>query len=68
MDDEQPTLENIAKELGTPGYLERAQERARSSKTIWDLVFLPIGFAAIGGYWYAFLKFFLWLHFFLGLT
>jgi hypothetical protein len=61
MDDEEPTPGNIAKELMTPGYWNRARERQRS-KTGWDLVFLPIGFAAIGVYWYAFAKFFLWIH------
>jgi hypothetical protein len=56
MSDEEPTLKNIAKEIVTRGYLHRARERQRSSKTIWDVIFLPIGFAAIGGYWYAFAK------------
>ena len=63
MEDEGPTLKNMAEELTTPGYWDRARERQRSSKTIWDLIFLPIGFAAIGGYWYCFFRFFLWLHF-----
>jgi hypothetical protein len=62
MSDEEPTLKNIAKEFVAPGYWARARERQRSSKTIWDLVFMPVGFAAIGGYWFAFSKLFLWVH------
>lgn len=62
MADEEPTLKNIGKELRTPGYWGRARERQRASKTIWDLVFLPVGFAAIGAYWYGFGKLFLWFH------
>ena len=62
MKNEEPTLKNIAKEFTTPGYWDRARERQRSAKTIWDLIFMPIGFAAIGGYWYTFSKFFVWLH------
>jgi hypothetical protein len=62
VENEQPTLKNIVKEFTTPGYRDRARQRQRASKTIWDLVFLPIGFAAIGGYWYAFSRLFLWLH------
>ena len=62
MENEEPTLKNIAKEFVTPGYWDRARERQKASKTIWDVIFLPIGFAAIGGYWYAFAKLFLWLH------
>jgi hypothetical protein len=62
MDEDEPTLGNIAKEFITPVYVERARERARSAKTVWDLVFLPIGFGAIGGFWYAFAKLFLWTH------
>jgi hypothetical protein len=62
MRDEEPTLKNIAKEFVTPGYWNRARQRQKSSKTIWDLVFLPVGFAAIGGYWFAFSKLFLWIH------
>jgi hypothetical protein len=65
MEHEEPTLKNIANEFVTPGYWERASERQRASKTVWDLIFLPIGFAAIGAYAYAFAKFFLWLHFLL---
>jgi len=60
--DEEPTLKNIGKELITSGYWERAHERKRASRTIWDLIFLPIGFAAIGAYWYAFGRLFLWFH------
>jgi len=62
VDDQGPTLRNIAKELGTSGYWNRARERQRSSKTVWDVIFLPIGFAAIGGYWYAQVRLFLWIH------
>lgn len=62
MSDDEPTLKNIGKEFLAPGYLQRARERRRASKTIWDFVFLPIGFAAIGGYWYVFAKSFLWFH------
>lgn len=62
MSDEEPTLKNLGKELLNPGYWGRARERQRASKTIWDLIFLPIGFAAMGAYWYAFSKLFLWLH------
>jgi hypothetical protein len=62
MDDEEPTLKGIAKEFTTPGYWGRARERSASSKTGWDLIFMPIGFAAIGGYWYSFTKLFLWFH------
>jgi len=64
MEDERPTLKNIAKEIGMRGYFDRARER-RSAKTVWDFVFLPVGFAAIGGYWYGFVRLFLWLHFIL---
>jgi hypothetical protein len=59
---EEPTLRNIAKEFITPGYWARARQRQKSSKTVWDLVFLPIGFAAIGGYAYGFSRLFLWIH------
>jgi hypothetical protein len=62
MEHEEPTLKNIGREFITPGYWSRARERQRSSKTVWDLIFLPIGFAAIGGYWYAFARLFLWVH------
>jgi hypothetical protein len=62
MDDERPTLKNIAKEFATPGYWDRARERKASTKTVWDLIFTPIGFVAIGGYWYVFAKSFQWLH------
>ena len=62
MEDEEPTLRNIADELATPGYWNRARARRASSKTVWDLIFLPIGFAAVGGYWYGFTRIFLWLH------
>lgn len=62
MEDDEPTLENISKELAKPDYWARARARQRSSKTIWDIVFLPIGFAAIGGFWYGFAKLLLWLH------
>jgi len=63
MDDEEPTLRNMAREFATPGYRDRARKRKAASKTGWDLIFLPIGFAAIGGYWYGFTRLFLWLHF-----
>jgi hypothetical protein len=62
MEDEKPTLINIAKEISTKGYWGRARERSRSAKTIWDLVFLPAGFGAIGLIWFMFFKSFLWLH------
>jgi hypothetical protein len=62
MDDEEPTLKNIFTETFTEGYVERARARARASKTIWDFIFLPIMFGAIGLYCFAFIKTFLWLH------
>jgi hypothetical protein len=62
VDDEEPTLKNIVAEISTEGYSERAAERARASKTIWDVIFLPVMFAAIGAFWIAFSKTFLWLH------
>ena len=61
-DEEEPTLRNIARELTTKGYLSRARKRNSTSKTWWDLVFLPIGFGAIGFYAFAFGISFLWLH------
>lgn len=62
MKDGPPTLKNIVKEVATRGYLDRARERKRATATKWDAVFVPIGFLAIGGYWYATSEFFLWLH------
>ena len=62
MEHEEPTLKNIAREFTTRGYWERARERKRSSRTVWDLIFLPIGFAAMAGYWYAFFRLSLWFH------
>jgi hypothetical protein len=59
---EEPTLRNIGREFTTRGYWDRARERKKASRTGWDLVFLPIGFAAMGGYWYALTRLFLWLH------
>jgi hypothetical protein len=64
MEQDRPTLANIAKEFSTLGYWKRARERKKSAKTIWDVIFLPIGFAAIGGYSYVFTKLFLWIHLF----
>ena len=62
MEKDEPTLRNIAREFVTPGYWGRARGRKASSKTVWDLVFLPIGFLAMAGYWYAFSRLFLWTH------
>lgn len=62
MDDDKPTLGSIAKEFATPGYVERARARKRAAKTGWDLIFLPIGFALIGGLWYVFTNTALALH------
>jgi len=62
MDQENPSLKEIAKEVATPGYLDRARVRSRASKTTWDLLFMPIGYAMIGAYWYAFSAAALWLH------
>ena len=62
MEDEDPTLKSIAKEFTAPGYWGRARQRSASTKTGWDLIFMPIGYVAIGGYWYAFTKLFLWFH------
>ncbi len=62
MANDDPTLKNIAKEVFSAGYWDRAAERKRKSKTVWDLIFLPVGFAAIGLFWFAFSKFFVWLH------
>jgi hypothetical protein len=62
MEDEKPTLVNIAKEISTKGYWGRAQERSRAAKTVWDLAFLPVAFGAIGLFWFMFCKSFLWLH------
>jgi len=62
MSEEEPTLRNIGKELFSPGYWNRARERRRSSKTVWDLIFMPVWLAAWAGYWYAFAKFFVWFH------
>src|SRR5690242_1435841 len=53
MDQEDPTLTGIASELTTPGYLDRARVRSRASKTGWDVLFMPVGFALMGVYWYA---------------
>jgi hypothetical protein len=61
-DEEEPTLGNIARELTTKGYWERARARQRSSKTVWDLIFMPVMFACIGLCWIAFGKFFWWFH------
>ena len=63
MENEEPTLRNIAEELFSTGYWARARARKRASKTVWDLVFVPVGFGAIGLFWFALSKFFLWLHF-----
>src|SRR5690348_17337940 len=62
MGQEEPTLKNIGKEVFASGYLERARSRKRTSKTIWDFIFMPIGFGAVGAFWYAFVKLFLWFH------
>jgi len=59
--EEVPSLRNITKEVFSPGYLDRAQER-RKAKTIWDLAFLPVGFGLIGMVWYGFYRGFLSLH------
>lgn len=55
MDDDQPTLRNIGKEVFSPGYLARAQERQKT-KTIWDLVFLPVRWALVACTWYIFYR------------
>jgi len=62
MDDDEPSLQNIANEFLTPGYRERAAIRRKASKTVWDLLFMPIGFGLVGLFWYGFTQFFLWLH------
>jgi hypothetical protein len=62
MDKDEPTLKSIAEELTTPGYLARARARSRASKTIWDVLFVPVAFVAMGAYWYAFTIAALWLH------
>ena len=61
MKEEEPSLRNIAKEVFSPGYLGRAQERTKT-KTIWDLAFLPVGFGLIAMVWYAFYRGFVALH------
>lgn len=62
MDLEDPTLKDIAKEFVTPGYMERARQRGRASKTGWDLLFFPINWALVGVYSYSFIEAALWLH------
>jgi hypothetical protein len=62
MEQEEPTLKNIAKEFSTPGYWERASARKKATRTIWDLVFLPVAVAAMGAFVFAFAKFFVWIH------
>ncbi len=62
MDLENPSLKDVAKEVATPGYLDRARVRSRASKTVWDLLFMPIGYAIIAAYWYIFSTSALWLH------
>lgn len=62
MQSDKPTFGNIGKELFSRGYWERARERNRKSKTVWDLVFAPIALVAMDAYWYALTKLFLWLH------
>ncbi len=62
MEDEEPTLRNIAREFSTRGYWARARERKRATRTVWDLIFMPIGFGFMGLFWFAFYKFLLWLH------
>jgi hypothetical protein len=62
LSDERPTLKNIAKEVLTDGYLERARERSRAAKSWWDLVFMPIGLGGIGLFAFNFFKLFWWIH------
>src|SRR4029077_18709592 len=62
VEQEGPALKDIGREFTTPGYWKRARERKKASKSGWDLVFLAIGFAAIGTYWYLQTKAFLLFH------
>lgn len=42
-------MRNILKELRTPGYLGRAQQRAQRRKSPWNLILIPLGFGWIAG-------------------
>ena len=63
MTDEKPTFRNLAEELFTPGYRDRARTRMRAAKTWWDVVFMPIGFGLIALYTLGFAWSFWKLHF-----
>jgi hypothetical protein len=62
MANEEPTFWNLAKELFSRGYQGRAAHRRSTTKSAWDLIFLPIGFGAIGLFAFAFFRLFWWLH------
>lgn len=49
MEDERPRLPNFNKELRTPGYAQRARQRARRRRSPWRLLLIPPGIAGIGG-------------------
>ena len=46
-------LREIASEVGSKGYLARAQERAARRKSPWNLLDLPVGLASMGLVWWA---------------
>jgi hypothetical protein len=56
MADERPSLQNISQELRTPGYTERARQRAQRRKSPWNLVLIPLSIAGVGGSAYVLFK------------
>lgn len=49
MDNEPPDLRDIAEELRTLGYFERAQQRAQRRRSPWNLLLIPFGIGGIFG-------------------
>ena len=53
MNNEPPNLRNIAKEISSEGYFERARQRAKRRKSPWNLVLLPLGLCSMAFICYA---------------
>ena len=52
----QAQLRRTAQEMRKGEWLANAQSRSRASKTIWDVLTLPLGFAMCSGLWWAGVK------------